>query len=135
MALYIDDKLKWDEHINTMNKKISPSFFAINKVKHIMPKRHLNILNYSHIYPYLTYGIILWGAACRVHLSKLIIMQKSVGIITGAHFREHTTPIFKHPHFLRLVDFYQLQVNKYVLSFLKDLLPSSLKHIFTLLQN
>ena len=38
---------------------------------------------------------------------------------------------------LKLVDLYQLQlpVNKYVLSFLKDLLPSSLKHIFTLSQN
>jgi len=61
--------------------------------------------------------------------------KQGVRIITGAHFRAHTTPIFKHPHFLRLVDFYQLQVNKYVLSFLKDLLPSSLKHIFTLSQN
>ena len=101
-----------------------------------MPKRHLNTLYYSLICPYLTYGIILWGAASHVHLSKLIIMKiKSVRIITGAHYRAHTTPIFKHLHFLKLVDLYQLQVNKYVLSFLKVLLPSSLKHIFTLSQN
>ena len=136
LGLYIDDKLKWDEHINMMKKKISKSFFAINKVKNIMPKRHLSILYYSLIYPYLTYGIILWGAACRVHLSKLIIMQKkSVRIITGAHYRAHTAPIFKHLHFLKLVDLYQLQINKYVLSFIKGLLPSSLRHIFTLSQN
>ena len=71
---YIDDKLQWDEHINMMNKKISPSFFAINKVKHIMPKRHLNTLYYSLIYPCLTYGIILWRAACHVHLSKFMLL-------------------------------------------------------------
>ena len=136
LGLYIDDKLKWDEHINMMKKKISKSFFAINKVKNIMPKRHLSILYYSLIYPYLTYGIILWGAACQVHLSKLIIMQKkSVRIMTGAHYRAHSAPIFKHLHLLKLVDLSQLQVNKYVLSFIKGLLPSSLTHIFTLAQN
>jgi hypothetical protein len=47
----------------------------------------------------------------------------------------HTEPIFKHLHFLKLVDLYKLQVNRYVLSFLKGLLPSSLKHIFTLSQS
>ena len=35
----------------------------------------------------------------------------------------------------QIVDLYQLQVNKYVLSFLKGFLPSSLKHIFTISQN
>ena len=55
---------------------------------------------------------------------------KNVRIITVAHYRAHTAPIFKHLHFLKLVNLYQLQVNKYVLSFLKDLLPSTLKHIF-----
>jgi len=52
----------------------------------------------------------------HVHSSKLIIMQnKSVRIITGAHYRAHTTPIFKCLNFLKLVHLYQLQVNKYVL--------------------
>ena len=64
---------------------------------------------------------------------KLYHNAKNVRIITGAHYREHTAPIFNH--FFKLVDVYQLQVNKCVLSFLKDLLPSSLKHLFTLWQN
>ena len=53
-------------------------------------------------------------------------MQKNVRIITGAQYRAHTTLIFKHLHFLKLVDLYQLQGNKYVLSFLEGLLPSTL---------
>ena len=58
-----------------------------------------------------------------------------MSIIIEAHDRAHTTSNFKHIHFLKLVDLYQLQVNKCVLSFLNGLVPSSLKHIFTLLQN
>ena len=46
LGLYIDDKLKWDEHIYMMKKEISTSFFAINKVKHVMPKRQLSTFYY-----------------------------------------------------------------------------------------
>jgi hypothetical protein len=62
LGMHIDEKLKWDEHIKTMKKKISSAFYAINKVKYVLPRKHLNTLYYSLVYPYLTYGIILWGA-------------------------------------------------------------------------
>ena len=136
LGLYIDEKLKWDEHINITKKKISKSFFAINKVKYILPKKQLSTLYYSLVYPYLTYGIILWGATCHVHLSKLSIMQKkSIRIITGSHYRAHTSPIFKCLRFLKLEDLYKLQVSICVLSFIHGLLPSSLNDIFTLAQD
>jgi hypothetical protein len=32
----------------------------------------------SLIAPYLTYGIIGWGRACKTHLTKLLILQKRV---------------------------------------------------------
>ena len=54
LGIYIDEKLKWDEHINVLKTKISKSFFAINKVKHILPRNMLTTLYYSLIYPYLT---------------------------------------------------------------------------------
>ena len=121
-----------------MKTKVSTSFFAINKVKHILPCNMLTTLYYSLIYPYLTYGIILWGAACQPHLSKLTIMQKkSVRIISGAHFRAHTETLLKDLRLLKLADLYKLHVNKYmyVLAFIHNLLPSSLSQIFTLSKN
>ena len=75
------------------------------------------------------------GSSMSCSFIKIDHNAKNVRIITVAHYRAHTAPIFKHLNFLKLVNLYQLQVNKYVLSFLKDLLPSSLKHIFTLSQN
>ena len=87
---------------------------------------------YSLLYPDLTYNIIL----CYVHSSKLITMQKESGrIITGVHCRAHTVQVFKHLHFFELADLYQLQVNRYSLSFLKGLLPSSFKDTFTISSN
>ena len=78
LGLLIDENLKWDEHIQYIKNKISGSFHAINKVKYVIPRKHLTTFYYSLVYPYLTYGIILWGATYHVHMSKLIIAQKKI---------------------------------------------------------
>jgi hypothetical protein len=136
LGMHIDEKLKWDEHIKTMKKKISSAFYAINKVKYVLPRKHLNTLYYSLVYPYLTYGIILWGATYQVHLSKLIIMQKKIiRAIAGAKYNAHTSPIFKLSRLLKLEDIYKLHICKFVLSHIMKTLPSSLTHLFTLTQD
>ena len=60
LGIYIDEKLKWDEHIYNMNKKIYKSFFAIRKARHVLSRKHLTTLYYSLVYPYLAYGVTLW---------------------------------------------------------------------------
>ena len=62
IGVLIDEKLKWDEHIKTVKQKINISFFAINRAKHFLKRKNLVTLYYSLVYPYLTYGITLWGA-------------------------------------------------------------------------
>ena len=61
LGVFIDENLKWNEHIKVIKQKISRSFFAINKAKHVLNKKHLVTLYYSLVYPYQTYGISLWG--------------------------------------------------------------------------
>ena len=88
---YYYEKLKWDIHINMVKKRISNSFFAINKAKHVMDRHQLKTLYYSLVYHYLLYGITLWGANYHTYLSKLVIMQKKIiRIISGAKYDAHT---------------------------------------------
>jgi hypothetical protein len=132
LGVFIDEKLKWNEHIKVIKQKVSRSFFAINRAKHVLNKKHLITLYYSLVYPYLTYGITLWGAAYDIHLTKLVIMQKKIiRVIAGANYYAHTEPIFKHLRVLKLTDIYTMQVSKYVLNFLHLLLPSPLSNLFT----
>ena len=56
LGLFIDDKMKWETHINNMKSRISRSRYAINKIKHFTPSKILKTLYYSVVYPYLTYG-------------------------------------------------------------------------------
>ena len=59
--MHIDQQLKWDVHVDSIKSKISSSLFIMNKVKHFIPSSLMKILYYSMVYPYLTYGIALWG--------------------------------------------------------------------------
>ena len=76
LGIQIDDKLKWDVHINKIKSRLSSSLYAINKIKHFAPIKILATLYYSMVYPYLTYGITQWGSTFRTHINKLNIMQK-----------------------------------------------------------
>ena len=136
LGIYIDEKLKWDTHINIVKKRITKSFFAINKAKHVLNRKHLTILYYSLVYSYLTYGIIVWGSAHDTYMSKLKITQKKiVRAITGAPYNAHSEPLFKLLNILKLTDLYKLHISKYMFSFINNLLPCPILEIFTLAQD
>ena len=40
LGIYIDDKLKWDVHINKIKSRISGSLYAIDKIKHFAPIKY-----------------------------------------------------------------------------------------------
>jgi len=97
--------------------------------KHIMPKRHSSTLLFYRVsIPNLWHYII---GSNKLSLFIKIHHNAKQCVIAGAHYRENTPAIFKCLQFLKLLDLYQLQVNRYVLLFIKGLLPFSLNHIFS----
>ena len=136
LGIIIDDKLKWDKHIERIKKRISSSFYAINKVKGVLNRKHLTNLYYALVYPHLLYGITMWGNTYQVYLTKLMTTQKKiVRCIAGAYFNAHTDPLFKSLKLLKLPDIYKMQVAKYVRCCITKELPVALHHLTTLLKN
>ncbi len=79
------------------------------------------------VYPYLSYGITLWGFTYDIHLNKHKIQQnKIIRSIAGAHYQVHSEPIFKSLKLLQLSDIYKLQISKFAFFFVNKTLPSSL---------
>ncbi len=75
-------------------------------------------------YPYLTYGVLLWGSDCQTHMKKLEIMQKkAVRIVAKEAYNSHTDPLFSHFNLLKLVDIYKLNLGKYMYCRVHHLLP------------
>lgn len=76
LGLHIDDRLDWHEHINACKNKLTSALYIINKVNRYLPVAALKTIYYTLVYPYLTYGIILWGSTYKTHIEKVFIMQK-----------------------------------------------------------
>ena len=132
LGLHIDTNLKWNYHIDYIKARISGSLYAINKIKHFVPTSLLVTLYYSLVYPYLIYGITLWGSAAKNHLSKIIIMQKKIiRAIVEAPYNAHTNTIFHKLNILKLEDIYKLYTAKFTLSYLKQELPAPLLNLYT----
>ena len=94
-------------------------------------KNHLTTLYYSLVYPYVTYGILLWWATYHVHMSKLIITQKKTSrTIAGAKYNARSELLFKS--LLKLEDIHRLHAGKFALSYIKHSLPLSLAQLLTL---
>ena len=111
LGVYIDDKLKWNQHLNHIAGKMSRNLGLIGRVSRILPSDTLHILYYSLIYPHLLYCCIIWGAACATSLHKLKVLQnRAVRLITRASFRASFSPIFKQLYILKLIDIHRLQI-------------------------
>ena len=68
LGLIIDCFLPWHEHID----KISKSVNIIAKLKPHVTSQSLISIYYAIVYPYLTYGCVLWGNNYEAPLSQLV---------------------------------------------------------------
>ena len=70
--------------------------FLVGSCQHAFP---------SFIYPYLTYGIVIWGNTYKSTLYPIVTLQKrAVRIITFSNFDEHSSPLFYRLKILKFVD-------------------------------
>ena len=78
LGVLIDSSLAWKYHISHVASKISESIGKISKSRHFVPRSTLVNIYRSLIVPHLSYGIVVWGQAAKVHLDKILKLQKRV---------------------------------------------------------
>ena len=75
LGLLIDENLSWKTHIHSVANKISKTIGLIARLRHIVPTCTLLNIYQSLITPYLTYGLISWGNACKTSLNFIRLLR------------------------------------------------------------
>ena len=71
----------------------------------------LKQLYYTLMYPYLHYGLAIWGAVYKTRLNKICTKQnKCIRSIFFAHDREHVNPYYNLLGILKFENIYRLKV-------------------------
>ena len=131
LGITLDDNLTWRSHINNVCKLCSRSIGVLNKLKLFLPKPSLYKLYCTLILPYLTYGIILWGTACKVDLNRLVKLQKrAVRIISNSSYLCHTKPLFEKFNMLNVNQLFNKELGIFMYKYYKGLLPCSFNNMF-----
>ena len=61
LGITFDTNLTWKSHINEFCLKLSKTVGILSKVRYFVSKHILVMPYYSLIYPFLTYGVHVWG--------------------------------------------------------------------------
>jgi hypothetical protein len=73
------------------------------KVRHYVTLEVILQLYYSLIYPFLTYGLLIWGNTYTSSLNPLTLLQKRAArTICFAKFDDHSSPFFRNLNLLKL---------------------------------
>ena len=132
LGIFIDNQLRWNNHLSHISAKLSRSVYILKTVKHILPLTLLRSLYYTMVQPYLTYGIILWGPTYRCHLKQVSILQKkAIRCINKSYYNAHTEPLFIRNKILKLDDLYKFELSKFMFDCINGLLPTPILEYFT----
>ena len=92
LGLFINEHMNWNTHIFNITKTIPKTLGVMNRLKHYLPQRILQILYNSLILSHLNNNITAWGFASH----KLCILQKrALRLIADNKYNAHTQPLLQ----------------------------------------
>ena len=76
LGIYIDEKLNWQEHFNSLMLKVKRNMHLLTSNKNFFNCDTLKLIYYGHIYSHISYGISVWGnMISQTSLNKLQSFQ------------------------------------------------------------
>ncbi len=111
LGFMLDDKLCWKDHILFVKSKMAKGVGMIKYCNSLFPTSCLMSLYYSFFYSYMSYGIELWGDACKLYTSHIKLLQKKcIRMICKADRLAHCAPLAKNLNLLLFDDVYKYNV-------------------------
>ena len=121
LGLELDSNLKWNQQIDYISRKIAKSIGILYKCRHYLDLATLKNLYYSFIYPYISYGALIWGSNYKTKILPLHILQKrALRVITFSDSRTPSRPLFQNLEILNVFEIVKLQLCEIAYNFAND---------------
>ena len=105
---------------------------VLSKLRYYVHTNILIYLYYTLIYPFLIYGIIVWGNTYPSTIQPLFVLQKkAMRIITFSEYNEHSSPLSKLLNIIKIFDLVTFHIASFMYKFHHRLLPSAFDNFFT----
>jgi len=126
LGLTVDCSLTWINHIDSLTKKLSTTFYLIQNIKPHLSTSTLKII-YHSIFTQLCHGIKFWGNSS--HSSVIFkLQQRVIRIIMGYVYRESCRELFKGLKILTLSSQYIFSLLLFVVNNRDYFVSNSVNH-------
>ena len=133
LGVYLDEKLKWDSHIQHLCKKLSQYCGLFCHLRHNITQELLLLLYHSLVYPHLLYGILTWGSTNNSVLHPLQVLQnRLIRIICRVRKLDHITnnSLYHKLSILKIKGIYHLEMAKFMYLHHNNKLPKLFNNYF-----
>ena len=121
LGITFDDKLTLKTHIANILLKLTRVMSLIYRVKDYVSTSILKILYNAHVLPHLHYCTPIWCSTYPTHLLPLFRIQKRLfRIVSNSDFYEHTQPLFKDLHTLKIFDINKMEIAVYMFKIINN---------------
>ena len=91
-----------------MEEKVASSVGILPKLKHFFPQNIMQQIYYALVHPFLSYGIIIWGATYHTYIKRLKSLQNpAIRAVARCHYRDEVNPHYNQFKILQILMIYQ----------------------------
>jgi len=115
LGVIIDEKLKWEEHIGYLIKKIVPLLGAIKRSEIQLNQQSAKSIYHAHIMSHIRYNICNWSSCAVALRDKVsVLINKAIKTIHNFKWLTPTNEIFEQTGHLRLPELIILEKAKLI---------------------
>lgn len=115
LGVTIDDTLSWNEHIDSLCKKLSIGLYVIRRMKNISDLTTAKTAYYALYESHLRYGIVVWGGTSQGNLQRVLTHQKrAIRLLANLQTRESCRQAFQELKILTMTNLYIYETITYV---------------------
>ena len=103
LGVRIDEKLKFDDHVEDLSKKLSQRIGVLKNIKRNLPLNERKLFYNAMIKPIMLYGSTVWGSSTNI--DKIFKLQKRAArVILDADLKERTNVMFSKLKWIPIKD-------------------------------
>ena len=114
-----------------MEGKVARSVGILSKLKHFLPQNIMLQLYYALVHPFLSYGIIFWGATYPTYIKRLKSLQnRAIRAVARCHYRDEAKLFYNQFRILQIDDLLKFEIAKFVHCNTTNKTPNSFRNYF-----
>lgn len=113
LGVTLDSRLDWSVHTQKICSRVNSAIFSLRVLKNTLSFKALMVVYYGYLFPFLKYGITLWGRS-KFFIQVFRSQKKALRVIFGKPPRYPCRELFLSSRILTLPSLYILEICSYV---------------------